>query len=204
MHTLRTMIITLFSGLLLAGCGPGEHPAEDYLDRDGPSKPSDTLAAVGVRMIERIQQLPLTGDRDVNIARELIEHHRATLEMNEILLKKREQAPAVNEDLLAFAARLTAMHEKEIQILKEFVDSHPEVPPSGRRGAPDMMKGLSEIQPTDDLGAAYLEIMQIHLRDGFALAEEGRERGQHEKFRGHAASMAEGAEEALAELARMR
>jgi uncharacterized protein (DUF305 family) len=163
---------------LLVACTAPEHPAEHYLDEAGPARRSDTLAQVVVRMVERIEGLPLTGDRDVNLAREMIEHRRATLELNEIL------ARAGHDDRLkVFAEALSAQHRQDIALWERFLERHPEVPEAGRRGTPVLMRDLVTLERGDDLDRYYVELMRLHLGDGLDHLGPHLERGQHAEMK---------------------
>jgi uncharacterized protein (DUF305 family) len=191
------LLVILF--LPVVGCGVDEHPTEAYLDRDGPLRRSDTLAHVMVRMVERMEELPLTGDRDVNIARELIVHREATIEMNEVLIIESD-----NDRLKAFAMELSAEHEEEIAYWQEFLDHHPPVPDTRRRGPPDAMRDLDTLEPTDDIDKAYSEIMEMHLRDGIAKMRTQVHRGSHDDIKDKTEAMIERSEARLRELAALQ
>jgi uncharacterized protein (DUF305 family) len=181
--------------LLLIACGPPDHPARDHLEREGPPRRSDKLVRVMVGMVERIEDLPLTGDRDVNIARELIEHHRGTIELNSVFI-----AESDNERLKDFARELTQEREREIAQWQDFLDDHPPVPEAGLRGPPDAMRDLQLLEPTDDLDAAYVELMRIHLQDGINKVRLQVERGQHDEIKHWTRAMIERATARLEEL----
>jgi uncharacterized protein (DUF305 family) len=163
---------------LLVACTAPEHPAEHYLDEAGPALRSDTLAQVVVRMVERIEALPLTGDRDVNLAREMIEHRRATLELNEILL-----GAGSDDRLKAFAEELNVQHRQDMALWEDFLERHPVVPEAGRRGTPMLMRDLVTLERGDDLDRYYVELMRLHLGDGLDHLRPQLERGQHAEMK---------------------
>lgn len=181
---------------LISGCDRSA-PGEGYFDREGPPKRSDTLVEVMVRMVERIQDEPTTGDRDVDLTHELIEHHTATIAMNNIILADED---SIRAEVRAFAQRLSDTQEKEIDEMDRFLDSHPPVSEMGGRGVPDVMKGLDTMEPTDDLEAAYIHLMRMHLQDGIAVAEQLKERAQHDESREFATKQIQTSGNALKEL----
>ena len=172
-------------------------PTEAYLDREGSARRSDTLVNILDGMIARIVDLPRTGDRDVDLARELIEHHRATIALNDHFLAHGNEVPG---PLRVFAERLTAQKQREVEEMQAFIRSHPPVPPGGQRGQPDLLEGLAEVPRTDDLPQAYRHLMHLQLQDGLTLARKWHERGLHDEVKEMLATMVKNMEANIQEL----
>ncbi len=181
----------------LSACS-GEAPEEAYFDREGPPKRSDTLVAVLANAIDSIQSTPLTGDRDVDQVTEMILHHRATIQLNEILIGQGN-----DEELKDFARDLNTTQRKEIKQMKAFLYSHPPVSGRGKRGRPQVLMGLEKFEPSDDLDAAYVHLMRMHLNDAIRLAQEEAERGLHDDMQEIARGIVASTEKALDELDRI-
>ena len=190
-------ILSLLIALLSAACG-SEAPEEAYFDREGPPKRSDTLVAVLANAIDSIQATPLTGDRDVDQVKEMILHHRATIKLNEILIDQGN-----DEELKDFARDLNATQRKEIGQMNAFLEAHPPVSGRGKRGRPQILMGLEKFEPSDDLDAAYVHLMRMHLNDAIRLAQEEAERGLHDDMQEIARGIVASTEKALDELDRI-
>jgi hypothetical protein len=188
-------IVLFIPFLLLIACEIAPRPEQDHLTREGPPRESDRLVLVLAQMIDSIEAIPLTGDRDVDIVEEMIQHHKAALEMNAIV-----QLDGTDERVKAFAEDWSGTLKKEIALMEEFLRSHPPVHGRAPRGRPDMLHGLAEFEPTNDLDAAYRQLAEMHLLDGITLATRQKERGQHASMRKVAADMLRSSEKALNEL----
>ena len=156
---------------------------------------SDSLARILFELTDRLKALPLTGDRDVDIVTELIEHHKATIQMDLVLVRDGD-----DEKLKEFAERLTAIQEEEIGNMQEFLDHHPSVNGTGKRGKPELATQLHAMAPTDDVDAAYVSFLRMHLNYGIALARKEHERGLHDDMKQLAGEIVRSGEKMVAEL----
>ncbi len=109
-----------------------------------------------------------------------------------------------DEDLKGFAQRLTEIQEKEIAQLQEFMDHHPPVTGSGRRGKLELVQQLHTVAPTDDVDAAYIPVLRMHLNYGIALARKEHERGLHAEMKELAGKIVRSSEKMVAELDGLR
>ena len=190
---IKTFIQLVLAFALLA-CNSSD-PVESAFVRDRPLQRSDSLVNVILDLAERLKATPLTGDRDVDVVTELIEHHTAAIEMGRIL-----QRDGSDPDLKAFAKELDLIFTDEIGKLRDFLEHHPPVSGAGKRGVSEWMDILNTTEPTDDLDAAYRTLMAKHLEHGIALARKEQERGLHGDMKETAGEMVRNSEAMLAEL----
>lgn len=123
-------------------------------------------------MMDKMKNVKMTGDFDVDFANMMIEHHKGAVEMSEQELKS-----GTDEKIKAMAQKIITVQKAEIDQLKDFVSNYK---PSGmKHGEGELQKSMSDLENkmhsnemTGDTDRDFATMMISHHEEAVAMSKK--------------------------------
>ena len=111
----KFILLTSFT-LLFLSCQKSEKTAAETSDHhQKTSEVKNDMAVLMDEMMDKMQAPKSTGNNDADFSKMMIEHHIGAVKMSELLLNKGKDS-----ELKAFAQKVIAAQNKEIELMKKF------------------------------------------------------------------------------------
>jgi uncharacterized protein (DUF305 family) len=162
--------------------------SNSQIAKDTISKMDNTGLANGLMismnsMMDRMRNIKITGDFDIDFANMMIEHHQGAIDMSE-----KEVSTGKDEDLRGLAQNIIAVQKKEITQLNDFVKTYK---PSGmKHGEGELEKSMTEMGTrmnattmSGDMDKDYAAMMISHHEAAIAMAKLEIANGMSEELK---------------------
>ncbi len=146
--------------------------AEDSLNKDHSMPNDNKMMGCMNSMMDKMKNLKLTGDFDIDFANMMIEHHKGAVEMSEQELKS-----GTDEKIKAMAQKIITTQKAEIDKLKDFVSNYK---PSGmKHGEGELQKSMSDMESkmhnnamTGDTDKDFAAMMILHHEEAVSMSKK--------------------------------
>ncbi|RYF87458.1 MAG: DUF305 domain-containing protein [Chitinophagaceae bacterium] len=133
--------------------------------------------------MEKLKNMSMTGDFDVDFANMMVEHHQSALEMAQV-----ELSQGKDETLKAKAQEIITKQKKEQQELRDFISGYK--PSSMKHGEGELQKSMSAsmdkmkgMQMSGDVDKDFTMMMTRHHEDGISMAKMELKNGMSDKLK---------------------
>jgi uncharacterized protein (DUF305 family) len=134
-------------------------------------------------MMDRMKNMKMTGDFDIDFANMMIEHHQGAIDMSE-----QELSAGKNDTIKGMAQKIITKQKKEISDLQDFIKNYK---PSGmKHGEGELQKSMSDMeskmknmQMTGDTDKDFAMMMVQHHQDGIATSKREVANGMSAKLK---------------------
>ena len=163
--------------------------AKDTMNKmDNMSMENGLMSAMN-SMMERMKNMKMTGDFDIDFANMMIEHHQGAIDMSE-----REVNSGKNEKIKGMAQNIITAQKGEISKLQDFVKNYK---PSGmKHGEGELQKSMSDMeskmksmQMTGDMDKEFAAMMIEHHQSAISMAKKQLANGMSDKLKQMAQKM---------------
>lgn len=140
------------------------------MDHSGPN--NNKMMSCMNSMMDKMKNVKMTGDFDVDFANMMIEHHKGAVEMSEQELKS-----GTDEKIKTMAQKIITVQKAEIDQLKDFVSNYK---PSGmKHGEGELQKSMSDLENkmhrnemTGDTDKDFATMMISHHEEAVSMSKK--------------------------------
>jgi uncharacterized protein (DUF305 family) len=142
------------------------------MDKDHSMANDNKMMGCMNSMMDKMKNVKMTGDFDIDFANMMIEHHKGAVEMSEEEVKS-----GTDEKIKAMAQKIITTQKAEIDKLKDFVSTYK---PSGmKHGEGELQKSMSDMESkmhsntmTGDTDKDFAAMMILHHEEAVSMSKK--------------------------------